>query len=326
MRKASQRCGAAALLLVPWLAFDASAAAPGVANACPLELVGTWQLSSSSELEPVLLSFSNDSWASVLGRSGESRPGDLDILAQVRYEFAPRRDLRRDSGHIEFQARRGNDLFSIGTSRWDIAAYTDESFSARRTDAATGDLSLWSRVQTHRYFLTFAARTDAAFAMWTTLDGRRTDLEALGATAQGAAGARNARFGRIPPDLARAFTKQGAREDDVMMRIELNEAEYRRTHRVLEAWDILVTRDLLARGDPQAQALEFLEATLQSVNVCGGRLRLTDADSTGVSGKPQQPLELVRRIRKINDRRHVNDKLFPFRWQPSPVTAAQPSP
>jgi hypothetical protein len=323
MRMGSLRRGAAALLLVPWLTFDASAAAPAAAAACPLEIVGTWQLSSSSELEPILLSFAPDGWASVLSGSGERRPTELDIVAQVLYEPVSRRDSSRDIGRIEFRARRGNDIFSVGTSRWDIDAHTDESFSARRSDAAAGELSLWSRVQTRRYFLTFAARTDAAFAMWTTLDGRRTDLEALGMTGQGAPGDRKIRFGRVPLELAQSFARQSARDDDVMMRIELSEAEYRRTHRVLEAWDALVSRDLLARGSPQAQALEFLEATLQSVNLCRNRLRLADADSAAVHDRPQHPLELVRQIRKINDRRHVNDKLFPFRWQPPPVTAAR---
>jgi hypothetical protein len=312
MRVGSFRRRAAALLLVSWLAFDASAAAPSAAAACPLEIVGTWQLSSSTELEPILLSFATDGWVNVLGGSGERRPGELDIVAQLRYDLAPRRDPR----YIEFQARRGNDIFPPGTSRWDITAHADESFSARRGDAAAGELSLWSRVQTHRYFLTFAARNDAAFAMWTTLDGRKTDLEALGVTERGAPGDRKIHFRRIPLEVAQAFARHSGRDEDVMMRIELSEAEFRRTHRVLEAWDALVSRDLLARDNPRGQAVEFLEATLQSVNACRNRLRPVAAGSAAAS-----PLELVKQIRKINDRLHVNDKVFPFRWQPPPLTA-----
>ena len=78
-------------------------------------------------------------------------------------------------------------------------------------------------MQTHRYFLTFAARDAAAtFVMWTTLDGQKATYEALGATKQGTA----ARFGRVPDELMHAFARESKRADETMMRIELSEAEY----------------------------------------------------------------------------------------------------
>ena len=69
-------------------------------------------------------------------------------------------------------------------------------------------------------------------------------------------------------------------------------------------------RDVLAADDPDNQALGLLDAAVQSVNRCGVKLRTTQTAS---------PLELVRAIRRINVRRHVPDKVFPFRWKPPAV-------
>ena len=293
-RVASLRYAAAAL----------TAAACASAFACPLEVIGTWRLTSTTEAQPTLVTFGADGWANVVSVTGAGGPEDFDTVAQVRYQLVPRRDPKR----IEFQARRGNDLFPSGTTSWQILNYTDETFASRSSTAAAGEQSLWSRLQTHRYFLTFAARDDTAtFVMWTTLDGRKAAYEALGVTKQGD----TARFGRIPDELTLAFARESKRPGETMMRIELSEAEYRRTHQVFEAWDGLLSRDALAANDPDRQALGLLDAAVQSVNRCGMRLRTGDDGGTAA--------ELVRTIRRINDRRHLPDKAFPFRWKPPAV-------
>ena len=291
----------------PWSVHGAQAAERQRRDVCPLEIVGTWKAAAA---EPRLLSFSADGWANVLGSSGEHRPADLDILAQVQYKFVPRREPRR----IWFQTRRGNDVFPSGSSSWEITAYTDESFSARSSRDETGEQLLWTRVQTHRYFLTLAARGDTTlFVMWTTLDGNTSALEALGTATQGT----GARFGRIPQQLATTFVTQSERTDEAMMRVELSEAEYRRTHQVFVSWDTLVSADLLARENPRRQALLLLDATLQNVNRCGPKIRTVGELAPGTSNLP--PLDLIRSIRKLNAGAHVPDKAFPFRWQPPPT-------
>lgn len=299
------RCAAAAL----------AAAACAPAFACPLEVIGTWRLVSATEPQPMLVTFGADGWANVVTVNGTGRPEDFDTVAQVRYQLTPRRDPKR----IEFQTPRGNDLFPSGTSSWQITNYTDESFSSRRSDSDAGEQALWSRLQTHRYFLTFATRDGTAgrepatFIMWTTLDGQKPAYYALGTTKQGTA----ARFGRVPDDVMQAFTRDSKRADETMMRFELSEADYRRTHQVLEAWNAVLSHDVLAKDDAERQTLGLLDAALQSVNRCGLKLRIAEDGATAAPAR--HPGELVRAIRKINDRRHVPDKLFPFRWKPPAV-------
>lgn len=258
----------------------------------------------------MLVTFAPDGWANVVSVSGAGRPEDFDTIAQVRYQLTPRREPKL----LEFQTGRGNDLFPSGASSWEITSYTDDSFSSRRSDATNGEQFSWTRLQTHRYFLTFATRgSSATFVMWTTLDGQKPAYEALGSATRGG----TTRFGRMPDDLVRAFVRDSKRPDETMMRIELSEAEYRRTHQVFEAWDALLAHDGLAATDADSQALGLLDAALQSVNRCGLRLRVAEGSAAPTAAR--QPGDLVRAIRKINDRRHVPDKVFPFRWKPPAV-------
>ena len=298
------------------VAFATLAAMPvSVAGSCPLEIVGTWRLVDSTETRATLLSFMPDGLANVLNGAGEQGPGD--IVAQVRYRLEPGQDARR----IDFDARRGNDIFPAGRTSWQITAHSDSSFTSRDTRSIDGALDAWQRVQTHRYFLTFAARSappageSAAFVMWTTLDGRRLTLDGLGVVQQGEA----ARFGRIPESLAREFAAQGDPSRDVMMRIELSEAEYRRTQAVLRAWRIA------ARGpekDPNQQAAQFIEATVDSINRCRPRIQLSDGRiGTQPAAQPaHRPVDLVHMIRKANERRHLPDKAFPAFWKPAELS------
>jgi len=309
------RWTAVALLLVA-----CGAGAASQPRVCAPEVVGTWKLVTSTQPEAVLLRFAPNGWANLLSGPAERPAESFEILAQVRYTPVPLREPMR----LEFQTRRGNDLFASGKSHWLITASTDESLTTQQSDTAAGEQSLWSRVQTQRYFLTLAARADpsqqnsAAFVMWTTL-GQKTEHEALGVTGEG----QGARLGRIPEKLALDFAKHSGRSEDVMMRIELSEADYHRAHRVLEAWDAVLKGDRLARNDPAVQFNELLDAALQSVNRCAVRIQLPGANAAGSAGANSSsgpaPLQRIRDLRKLNDKRHVNDKIFPFGWKPSAV-------
>jgi hypothetical protein len=303
------------VLSLSWLTL-----APLIANAaCPLELVGTWKSSDGAAITPRVISFTPDGWASVLNGPGELSP--LDIVAQVRYLPQPSRDPRR----IDFETRRGNDVFPAGTTRWEVTAHADDSFTSRRSDDISGTQLMWLRVPTHRYFLTFAARRDsatgetAAFVMWTTLDGQKPEYDALGAVAESAT--TGTRFGRIPASLAKAFATQGDPARDVMMRLELSEAEYLRTHAIYRTRVDALGGLQQSQEAPNEQAAKLIEQTVESLNQCGVRIQPAQAlaVANGVGADLRRPLELVRLMRKTNDRRHLPDKAFPFSWKPPEV-------
>ncbi len=299
-------------LIVAGVSVGPSHAQGDAASVCPIAIVGIWKPAATTEADPILLSFSADGWISLLMGSGEARAQDFDVIGQVRYRLEDPHTPAR----IEFSARRGNDVFPPGATSWDIAEIGDSSFATINRES--GKQSRWVRVQTHRYFLTFAARgtgefAGSAFAMWTKLDGRRTELDALGvhATGDGRGGTR-VEFGRVPQALSREFTTDSDRDSDAMMRLELTEAEYRRTHDVFEIWERHARVGAFS-DDPSGHVMEFLHEAEAGVNQCSEKLRLDDADvvASGVS-----PLEFIRRMRELNRSWHVPDGAFPFVWEP----------
>jgi hypothetical protein len=284
-------------------------------NVCTPEVIGTWKLENSTLMDTTLLQLGRDGWANMMSGPSDQPAASYEILAQVAYTFAPTRNPKR----VEFTTRRGNELFTAGKSHWEIAGFNDQTLTTHASAAAAGEQMLWSRVVTQRYFLTLAGRSGtpqkpaAAFVMWTTLSGK-TELEALGMRGEGS----SARLGRIPLELAQEFAKHSGRPEDTMMRIELSEAEYLRTHRVLESWDAVLKDDRLARNDPVAQLIELFDATLQSVNRCVTRLQ--PRPKPGAEAAPSAvPLQWLRDLRRVNDKRHISDKMFPFGWKPPAV-------
>jgi hypothetical protein len=294
------------------LVWGSALAAPAPSGCAP-EVIGTWKLEASALPDTTLLRFGTDGWASMLSGPSDRPATSYEIIAQVSYSLAA-----RDPKRLRFSTQRGNDLFAAGVSDWDITAYSDQSLITQPAQVANAEQQQWSRVTTQRYFLTLAARRGtlqkpaAVFVLWTTL-GAGTDLEALGMLGEGP----SARFARIPLPLAREFTRLSGRAEDVILRIELSEAEYLRTHRVLAAWDGVLRNDQLARNEPLVQLNELLDATVQSVNRCATRLQLPPA--TEVSSAHRAPHPWIEALRRRNERRHVSDKVFPFSWRPGPV-------
>jgi hypothetical protein len=296
------------VVLVGLIEGGARAATP----ACGLEIGGAW----ADAERATLLNFTAEGWADVLGRSPDQGSEDFDILAQVRYELDDPRRPRR----ITFVARRGNDLFPAGESGWELVAYDDHSFTVRREDAQ----SLWTRVQSHRYFLTFAYRpaepevrgADGLVA-WTSLDGRRTVVEAFGV--RSARDGREPRFGPIVPDVVAELMAQ-PRESDAVLRIEINAAEYRRSHRMLEAWAALASTGVLAEDDPYDQTLDFLQTVVDSVDRCRrtallGRELMALMDDERIAA-PERLRDAMRSLRKENSAAHVGNAAFPAKWAP----------
>jgi hypothetical protein len=287
------------------------------APACSLEIAGVWR--SGDTAPATVLTFTSDGWANVVAASPDQRPEDLDILAQVRYELEGTPQPQR----LVFFTRRGNDVFPPGESSWEIAAHDDESFVAATQDTR----SEWTRVQTHRYFLTFADREgDVAgqgalsLVALTSLDGRVTEVDALGA--EQPRGEPEARFGSIRADTVRGLGAHG-RESDVVLRVEVNAAEYRRSHRMLEAWGTLAGAGALADDDPYRHALDFLQTVLVSVNRCRPRVVLGAEEwarlAHGTAPARVRLRAAQQALRKENAGLHVADSAFPAQWKPPPL-------
>jgi hypothetical protein len=283
---------------------------------CPLEIVGIWKRTLTPESTPSFLGFSADGWVNVLDGDADGRAQDFTVAAQVKYRLV----ADASSTRLEFSAGRGNDVFPPGVSSWDIAQHGDTSFTTM--DRESGELTYWVRVQTHRYFLTLASRLGAAaegpvLAMWTSLDGRHTRREAFGVHA--ASGGATVLFGPLPEALARTFATERD-ETHVMLRVELTEAEFRRSHAVLDVWAERVKAGRLPSEPPDRLVVDLIRQTIESVNHCGTRIDVPELPATagGDTGR-HLPERLIRLLRAANARRHVHDYDFPVGWQPPAV-------
>ena len=309
-RRAAATLLALPIVVVSLIEGSARAATP----ACGLEIVGTWK--SADAEKPILLSFTAEGWANVLGGSPDQLAEDYDILAQVLYEVDDPRWPRR----LTFAVRRGNDLLPAGESSWEIAAHDDQSFAVGTEDAQ----ARWTRVPTHRYFLTFAYRPAESaergadgFVAWTSLDGRGAVVEAFGTRAPH--DGREPRFGPIMPDFVAELMAR-RRESDVALRIEVNAAEYRRSHRMLEAWATLASAGVLADDDPYGQALDFLRAVVGSVDRCRKTTLLGREDAARMDDERiaagERLGDAMRSLHKENAAVHVGNAALPAKWTP----------
>ncbi|HEX5705818.1 MAG TPA: hypothetical protein VFX96_00870 [Pyrinomonadaceae bacterium] len=335
-------------LLLASLAFGAAAfgqrPAPTEApKPCPFNIVGTWRMESSAA-DPMLFRFASDGTVTLLSRI-ENPDEDFEVQAAVKYKL----DKPSAPKSIDFIAARGNEVFGRGTTTYTITEFSDDSFTTVNPMTHAG-LVRWVRAKTNRYFLTFAARSmpiDAyyddnsvaihptegrptrqtmggpAFAMWTKLGGRKTEVETLGLHMMTDGTRTIPVVGPVPDELQKQFASESRKESDVMIRLELTEAEYERTHKVFRTWDKRVRDKTLLYDDPYLNAMEFLRRTAESLNLCGEKVKLHKLNWSqwdAVATKhhlPEHPLEYIRIMRKRNDELHVTDESFPAGWRPS---------
>jgi hypothetical protein len=313
-------------------------------KACPFNIVGTWK-SQAATTNPILFRFAPDGTVTLLSPSTAIPDADFEMLAAAKYKL----DTPSAPTRLDIIAARGNEVFGRGTTPLEITGYNDDSFTT--VNAKDGRSSVWVRAKTNRYFLTFAARavkvdgfvddssTDIhpkdgratqttlggpAFAMWTKMDGRKTVVETLGIyPTTDSMGRMVPVVGAIPADIYREFASETSKASDVMIRLELSEAEFERTQKVFKTWEKRVRDKTLLYDDPYLNAMEFLRRAAESINLCGEKIqlhKLTWHENDQIVTKfniPQHPLEYIRVMRKKNDKLHVTDERFPRDWRPT---------
>lgn len=331
-----------------FLCLAAGGAAHGQTNApkpCPFNIVGTWK-SEAEAANPIYFRFTPDGLVTLISHSTSIPNEDFEVLAAVKYKL----DKPAAPTSLDIIAERGNEVFGRGTTTLAITEFGDDSFTTANALTHAGQ-TRWVRAQTNRYFLTFAARSvqingysddssvnidpkdgrptrpamgGPAFAMWTKLDGHKTEVETLGLhLVTNSTGTMVPVVGTIPAELHKQFMSESRKDSDVMIRLELSEAEYIRTYKVFKTWDKRVRDKTLLYDDPYLNVMEFLRRTAESLNQCGEKVKLhkmTWSQWDEVVTKhhlPLHPLEYIRIMRRTNDGLHVTDGKFPTDWRPS---------
>lgn len=297
---------------------------------CPFNIVGLWRSDTATEITRILFSFSPEGHVTLMGYSPDTLPQDFEVITSVGYRL----DKPDAPNQIEFTAMRGNDVFPGGVTSWKIVRYGADNFTT--LDSESGRQTNWVREQTHRYFLTCAARNGPppngglAFAMWTVMDGRDTKNDSLGVQiTKREMGKLVPTFGPISAEAYNQIIEESEKvkrdsrqEESVISRFELTQAEFETTHQIYQMWDEGVTNHQLPNRDPYLSVLELLDEATKSLKQCGDRLKMnkvTRGERDEIVGKfsaPRQPFEYIRIMRKKNQELHVTNSMYPWVWRP----------
>jgi hypothetical protein len=288
---------------------------------CPFSITGTWRVEGETRTAKTFLyEFDPDGLIIISERTADnltddSIPREYEVIGGGKYAL-DRLDVPK---RIEFRGisldKRG--AIPRGKSSLQVVEYGDDIFFT--SDPKTQALTRWFRVQTHRRFLTFAARSGpspSAFAMWTTLDGRDTKIDALGLRTEDRGRAAPV-FGAIPEGLYHEFELESKKDYDVMLRLELTDAEFERSHKVFKAWTEFARIRKLPLADPYLNGMEFLKSVAGNLNLCDEKLKLPATSGvTAGQASNQQALEYIKEMKKKNKNLHVTDGMFPLGWRP----------
>jgi hypothetical protein len=311
------------LMIICLAAVGVEPGQPDAKEGCAFSITGMWRSEVVPGTDPIFINFLPNGWVRLVGYSNDTLPQDFEIIAEVKYRL----DKPAAPKSIEFTTERGNDVFPPGVTSMEITEYSDNSFTTVAPES--GHTTQWVRAETHRYFLTLAARSESAktggyaFATWAALDGREVEVEALGIqSVKDAAGRMAPVFGPIPAELYNRIADESDNDKNAILRLELTEAEFARTHKVYRMWDNNAKSRALPYADPYLNALELLISAAESLNQCREMVkvqRLTPAERETIISQQKLPrylVEFIGEMRKRNEDLHVADAAFPWNWRP----------
>lgn len=288
---------------------------------CSFSITGTWRVDEGTRRAKTFLYEFDPSGVIMISErtddnlTDDSIPREYEVIGGGKYGLdRPDVPKRVDFRGISMD-KRG--VIPRGKSSLQVVEYGDDSFVT--SNPKTQALTRWFRVQTHRRFLTFAARSGpspSAFAMWTTLDGRDTKIDALGLRREDR-GAAAPVFGSIPEGLYHEFEFESKKDYDVMLRLELTDAEFERSYKLFRAWTEFVRIRKLPHADPYLNGMEFLKSVAGNLNQCDEKLKLPATGGvTAAQDSRQQALEYIKEMKIKNKGLHVTDGMFPLGWRP----------
>jgi hypothetical protein len=298
---------------------------------CPFSITGTWMVEGgTTRAKNFLYEFDQNGLiiiserTDIIERTDDNPtdyliPRDYEVIGGGKYALdRPEAPKRIDFRGISMDKRGA---IPRGKSSLQVVEYGDDSFVT--SDPKTQAETRWVRAQTHRRFLTFAARSGpspspSAFAMWTTLDGRGTKIDALGLRTENRGGAAPV-FGLIPEGLYHEFEFESGKDYDVMLRLELTDQEFEKSYKVFRSWAEFARIGKLPHADHYLNGMEFLKSVAWNFNQCDEKLKLPAASGvTAAQDLHKQAFEYIKELKKKNNKSlHVTDGMFPSDWRPT---------
>ena len=129
-------------------------------------------------------------------------------------------------------------------------------------------------------------------------------------------------FGAVPPEVSGDFESESRKDSEPMLRVELGEVEFERSHKILETWRSRIEKHRLPFDDPYLNAIELFKSVVENINICREETKLHTLDRSVLDDLTsrnlplQRPIEYIRALRKKNNKLHISDSAFPWSWRP----------
>jgi len=175
-----------------------------------------------------------------------------------------------------------------------------------------------------RYFMVLAARTGVFYersgpALVALMKAGANDYD-VGALGIYAGDSKQPVFGPVPASSYEEFlldTGRAAKESDVMLRLEINAAQYERALQVLRSWERRVREKALLYPDIALDNILLVKQATEELNRCTRTIVSYDLD-WGLQDDISEhhaplriPYEYFKELERLNGARHVSDSAMP---------------
>ncbi len=284
-----------------------TAAAAFGQKACELNLIGTWKATGPDGAD-IFYRFGPDARVTALASAGEN----AREIASAVYHVEDAKGTRV----ILFKADKTGGGFTAGIGAMEIIEFDETSFTFMGVDSKP---TRWVKVDSNQYFIVLAGRrgtfydsSGPTFPMLIKRVGQQTHIDAVGIYS--ASGTRS--FGPVPADTYNQFMKEPRSDSDVMLRLEITEAQYERGLKIFRTWERRVREGTLLYPDPFLDNILLVKQVVESLNQCSERFKLYKLDwlrDDHISDKnlpSQSTFVFFKEMRRLNESLHIRDEQF----------------
>jgi hypothetical protein len=273
---------------------------------CEFDILGTWKTEGYDNAHPLLYRFTPDGKVTLLSHSAS---GEAEI-AGATYK------LDHSTKTISITTNGNISGFEKGTTSLKITGYDDTSFTCEKPGSGA---MRWVREGSHRYFLVLAGRSGTfydhsgpTFPMLIKTGGKQPQIDAVGIYSSGGQGA----FGNIPAETCNEFMKEPHNSSDVMLRLEMSEAEYERSLHIVRTWERRTREGALLYPNIYLDNIVLVKQVTESLNHCSQKIKLYNLDwglhdTISEHNIPSlTPFLYFKELRRLNESLHIRDQKF----------------
>jgi hypothetical protein len=295
-------------------------------NTCELNLTGTWQSATGTQLNATRIRFGANGTATELTRNPEGKTPAWQATAKSTFKLD-------DPSAPKSLIITPVDKTSGSPSALQIKTFDNGLFVTTPSDKPTDTLTRWTRVDPYRYFVVLTAGKGdpgfgaAGFAMLIKTDGVHTQNDAFGIYPVVKPKIRYPVIGEIPQDIREEFETEPIAGSGTMLRIQVPAGPYYRAMEVLKTWERRADDNTLLYAIPYLNNAVYLNQLVSSLNEtgvltwaggtpCTETIKLQkltwrlDDQIMSKHNLTQTPYFLFKTLREMNNSLHLNDANF----------------